>query len=138
MSLRSRSPTDGIGAASSLSSSVAIRSPDRWPTSDDRAWIPASVAASTPKPERRGQADRPDHPQRILLEPGPRVADGAQDAGRGVGAAAVRVHEDRALAVGRPAGVAPQAIALTVKSRRARSDSMVSPNSTRCGRRKSA
>ena len=36
------------------------------------------------------------------------------------------------------AATAPHAIALTVKSRRARSASMVSPNSTRCGRRKSA
>ena len=35
-------------------------------------------------------------------------------------------------------GAPPQAIALTVKSRRARSTSTRSPNSTRCGRRKSA
>ena len=81
MSLSSRSPTDGAGAPSSLSSSAAIRSPDRWPTSSARAWIPASVAASTAEPERRREPDGPDHPERVLLEPGARVADRAEHAG---------------------------------------------------------
>ena len=50
VSLISRRPTDGTGAASSLSSSAAIRSPDRWRASSARAWIPARVAGSTPNP----------------------------------------------------------------------------------------
>ena len=43
--------------------------------------------------ERRREPDGPDHPERVLLEPGLRVADGPQDAGRDVGPAAVRVDE---------------------------------------------
>ena len=82
-----------IGAASSLSSSAAIRSPDRWATSSARAWIPASVARLDPEPEGRREADGADHPQGVLLEPGARLADGAQDARRGVGAPAVRIDE---------------------------------------------
>ena len=74
-------------------------------TSEDRAWMPASVAASTPRSERRREPDRPDHPERVLFEARPRIADRAEDTSRRVGAAAVRIHQGRALAVGRPARV---------------------------------
>ena len=124
MSASSRSPTDGRSAASSLPSSAAIRSPERWATSAARSRIAASVAGSIVKPERCGEPDGADHPQRVLLEPCRRVADRAQDARGDIGAPVERVDSagaGRAVASG--LGVAPQAIALTVKSRRARSSS---------------
>ena len=71
------------------------------------------------EPERRREANRADHPERVLLEAFLRVADGAECPGGDVLPAAVRIDERRAAA---PAG-APQATALTVKSRRARSTS---------------
>ena len=70
-----------------------MRSPDRWATSGARAWIAASVARVELEPERRGEPDGADHPQRILLEPGLRLADGAQDPRGDVGPAAERVDE---------------------------------------------
>ena len=95
MSLISRSPTDGAGAASSLSSSAAIRSPDRCATRLDRASIAASVAGSIVEVERRREPDGADHPEGVLLEPRERVADGPQQARRDVGAAVVRVDQGR-------------------------------------------
>ena len=83
--------------------------------------IAASVAGSIVEAERRREADGPEHPQRVLLEPRARVADRAQRP---------RARRPRARRTGRPGAAAcagrpdaPQAIALTVKSRRARSAS---------------
>ena len=94
---------------------------------------PASPArcrtrASRPGGRRGSSAGRP-----------PRTASAASPtARRPARLARPRGHRtDRGTPARRPAPT-PHAIALTVKSRRARSSSMVSPNSTRCGRRKSA
>ena len=123
-------------AASSLSSSAAIRSPDRWATSSASRLDAGQRRRLDVEPERRRQPDGPDHPERVLLEPRCRGSPTARRTrAPAVGRPVVRVHEPgRAGRVRR----APQAIALQVKSRRARSASIVSPNSTRCGRRKSA
>jgi hypothetical protein len=48
--------------------------------------------------ERRGEPDGPEHPQRVLLEPGTRIADRAQRPGGGIGEPAERVDEARGLA----------------------------------------
>ena len=48
--------------------------------------------------ERRGESDGADHPQRILLEPGRRIADGAQDAGARIEGSAVRIDQRGRLA----------------------------------------
>ena len=105
------------GAASSLSSSAAIRSPDRCATSSARVPDPGERRRLDLELEGRGEPDGADHPQRVLLEPRRRVADRAQDAGR---AHRRGRRTDRRARAARP-GAAPQAIALTVKSRRARS-----------------
>ena len=128
-----RSPTDGRGAPSILSSSAAIRSPERWATSSARSRIPASVLGSSSNPS-------------VVASRTARIIRSASSSKRVVGVPTARRR--RASASDRPSygstraggspGRAPQAIALTVKSRRARSSSIVSPNSTRCGRRKSA
>ena len=47
------------------------------------------------EPEGRRETDGPDHPQCVLLEPGTRVADGAQGRGLDVGHAVVRIEEPR-------------------------------------------
>ncbi len=59
---------------------------------------PGQRARFHPEAEGRRQPDRPDHPERVLLEPCPRVADGAQDAGTCIGQPVVRVHESGRLA----------------------------------------
>ena len=56
------------------------------------------------EPQGRREPHRADHPEGVFLEAGPRVADGAQDAGSGIDDPAVRIHERRALPVGRPSG----------------------------------
>ena len=81
-----------------MSSSAAIRSPDRWATRSARARIPASVVGFDLELERRGESDGADHPQRVLLEPGRRIADGAQDAGSRIERPAVRVDQRGRLA----------------------------------------
>ena len=119
VSAASRRPTDGRSAVISFSSSRAIRSPDRWRTS----------AACSDRLERRGldgeaqrcgEADRTDHPERVLREPTDRDRRPREGGG----------PRDRpARRTGRPARPAaspgrrgpPQAIALIVKSRRERS-----------------
>ena len=120
-SAMSRSPTDGRGAASSFSSSAAIRSPGQVggerrvaPDRRERRRLDRRSRASPRAGPRGPSAARP--PRTAA-----RIADRAQDAAR---------RRRRARRTGRrgrrrrsPAGVAPQAIALTVKSRRARSAS---------------
>ena len=54
------------------------------------------------EPQRRRQPDRPDHPERVFLEPGARVADGTKQARRKIGQPVIRVHE-----TGRSRRVAP-------------------------------
>ena len=94
VSLSSRSPIDGVGAASSLSSSAAIRSPDRCATSVGLVpGSPASVAASIVEAERRGEPDRADHPERVLLEPGRGSPTARSSRARRVRPAAVRIDE---------------------------------------------
>ncbi len=88
-----RSPIDGRSAASSFSSSVAIRSPERWIDEIGLLPDPGQRRGLHPELERRGQADRPDHPERVLLETEQGVADGAQDAGADVGETRVRIDE---------------------------------------------
>ena len=56
------------------------------------------------EPERRRQPDGSDHPERVLLEAGARVADRAEHAGNHVGETVVRVHERRRLAWSRAPG----------------------------------
>ena len=125
VSASSRSPTDGRSAREQLA-----RAPPRSarrtgaPTSGACSRIAASVAGSIVEPERRGEPDGADHPQRVLLEPraaarrrraGRRAATSARPPNGSTSAGAARAG------VGAGVGVAPQAIALTVKSRRARS-----------------
>ncbi len=76
-----------------MSSSAAIRSPDRWRTRSACARIPASVVGVDIELERGRQAHGADHPQCVLLEPCRRLADGAQDPRACVEGAAVRVDE---------------------------------------------
>ena len=45
------------------------------------------------EPERGCQPHGPDHPERVLLEALPRLADGTQDVRPGIGRPVVRVHE---------------------------------------------
>ena len=118
VSSASRRPMDGRGAASSFSSSAPIRSPDRWATSPALARIAASVSGSIVEPQGGRQPHGPDHAQRVLAEARLRVADRAQEA------AAAGPRRRRTGPPGRSAVVGrrpPQAMALTVKSRRARS-----------------
>ena len=86
------------------------------------------------EPERRREPDRPDHPKRVLAEPGVGIA-------RRPGGAAGRRSRDPVMRVEQPGHgtrwTAP-GHGVDVKSRRARSTSIDSPNSTRWGRRKSA
>ena len=113
-------------ARGASSSSAAIRSPDRWPTSSARAWIAGQRRGLDPEPEGRGEPDGADHPQGVLLEPvraGRRPRAGCRRAMSasppyGSTSAVPRLSARRQP---RP----PQAIALTVKSRRARSTSIV-------------
>ena len=88
--------------------------------------VSPSVAASRTARTMRSASSR----NRVL-----RVADGPQDPRVEVVEPAERVEQRR---VSRRPGRVPRRCALTVKSRRARSAVMSSPNSTRCGRRKSA
>ena len=127
MSARSRSPTDGRSAARIRVSSIAIRSPERWADERGRRADRLERRRLDREPERRREPDRAEDPQRVLLEPGSRLADGADPARGDVGAAAVRDRARRGR--GPPASAptsAPQAIAFIVKSRRARSASIES------------
>ena len=93
--------------------------------------------------ELGGQADGPQQAQGVLVEALGRIADRADDPGREVALAAGGVDQlEVALAAAvRDDGIAsacrPYARALMVKSRRARSSSRDSENSTRSGRRRS-
>ena len=113
-----------------------IRSPDRWAV--ERRVLPdrGQGRRLELEAERGREPDPAEDPQRILPEPRGRVADGADQTGADVGHPVVRVHESPGRWRRPPA--APHAMAFIVKSRRARSTSMVPPNTIRCGRRKSA
>ena len=110
-------------AASSLSSSAPMRSPERCATSSarrlrSRRASPGSIA----EVEGRREPDGADHPQRVLVEPRARDRRRRAGAGPDVERAAERV--DERCGRRRPVGP-PHAMALTVKSRRARSSSIV-------------
>ena len=115
------------------------RSPLRWATSEALAAIAVERPRLDLEPERRREPNRPDHPERVLAEPGRRVADGPQAPSRQVVEPGERVGQAMSRRpASSPTAGPPQAIALTVKSRRARSASRSAPKATRCGRRKSA
>ena len=120
VSASSRSPTDGVPAASSLSSSVAIRSPERW-----RDQLGRRLDAG----QRRGldveaRASRRAARSRTIRSASSSnrcrwIADRTQQVRRGCR----RRRRTGPRAPGEPAAsaVAPHAIALHVRSRRARS-----------------
>jgi hypothetical protein len=103
--------------------------------------------------KRRGQPDGPNHSQGVLVEASIRIADGTQQMPLQIAPAVVRVNQARVVGDARnpgtppgtpatppgtpatslPAGSAPQAMAFTVKSRRARSSSIDRPNSMPSG-----
>ena len=100
----SRSPTEGRSAARIRSSSIATRSPgevggERRARGDRRERRGLDLEA-----ERRGEAHRPEHPQRVLLEPRARVADRAQRPRGRVREPAERVDQARRLARRRAPG----------------------------------
>ena len=136
VSASSRSPIDGVSAAEQLvelgRDPLAREVPDQLGLRLDAG----QRRRLDVEPERRRQPHGPDHPEGVLLEALPRIADGAQDVRPGVGRAVVRVHEP-----GRTGGRghAPPTPSRCRSGRGGRGPtSMVSPNSTRCGRRKSA
>ena len=100
----SRSPTDGRSAARIRSSSMAIRSPERWAASGAHERDGGQRRGLDLEAERRGEAHRPEHPQRVLLEPRARVADRAQRPRGRVREPAERVDQARRLARRRAPG----------------------------------
>ena len=140
VSLSSRSPTDGARRAEQL---VELgRDPLAGQVArpaSARAWIAGQRRRLDPEARASPRAGRPGssggRPPRTALagRRPPAARRAATSAAPSYGSTSAGVPP-----AATAAAVAPQAIALTVKSRRARSTSMVSPNSTRCGRRKSA
>ena len=144
VSSASRSPTEGRGASRRRMSSAPIRSPERCADQRGVGGDRGQRRGLDLELERGREPHRADHPQRVLAEPGAGVADRPQDAAPEVGDAVERV-DDRGFGPrsGRRAGAGvagsrPHAIALTVKSRRARSSRCRRRTRRRCGRRKSA
>ena len=116
----------------------AARSRSARPTGGATSSAVAAIAGQRRRLDRRSRASPP------VGRRGPSAARPRRSASPGrrrPGASGPRGRPGRRAGRrgrGAPPGSAPQAIALTVKSRRARSSSIESPNSTRCGRRKSA
>ena len=98
-----RRATDGTGVASIRRSSSAMRSPDRCATSAARV-DPGERLRLDPEAERRRETDGAEHPERVFLEPRPRVADRPQQPTAEVALAAVRVDETGCVTGGGPPG----------------------------------
>ncbi len=129
----SRNPIDGSGARRSRPSSIARRSPERWRMSSARSGIAAHVEGSIENPSSAARRTA-----RIIRSASSSKRRGGSPTARRSRAATSARPPWGSMSCRGPPGSAPQAMAFTVKSRRARSSSIDSPNSIRWGRRKSA